>query len=100
MSPWSKASDVAEVEIQSDQESAVSNHPTPEELVRGSREPLADDGVGVVAAPTQQFEVWVSEILVELDEKGVHRSGIRSSSLARSAAYAIAARTSSETREG
>lgn len=85
---------VAEPEIQGDEEAALGYDPLPHHRVAFSGEPLVVGAIGNVAAVAEEAGMNPAEVLVQLDEELAHRRGTSSSSRARTAAYASAACTS------
>ena len=85
MRTWTVSANVAEIEVECDQEPAFCADPCPNSLVIGSGEPLIVNPVGFVPQLTQEPYMGLPKVLVKFDEEG-HRRGTSSSSLARVAA--------------
>jgi hypothetical protein len=86
MAAGSKTADIAEIQIQRDQESTFSDHLGPEVWILCTRDSLIVDSIDLITVLTEELSMALSQILIELDEDLAHLKGTNSSSRARIAA--------------
>lgn len=93
--------DICKIEIKRDQGSALTTTYIGDLVIDGSIQMLLANGEGIIAGAPQNVSDLTRQILVDLELHPLAaRTGIMSSSRAKSAAYATAAAMSSLARDG